>query len=178
MTNENESKPEVNNPLKDNQSIDLSGIMNIAGSLLENPKVLDTVSEVNNPLKDNQSIDLSGIMNIAGSLLENPEVLDTVSEVNNPLKDNQSIDLSGIMNIAGSLLKNPEVLNTVSDVMKLTNSVHDTSNKPEELQVNTILALQKQIAEMNQQIIDLQNQIKNNEELKDIIVKIIIKKRR
>jgi uncharacterized protein YlxW (UPF0749 family) len=93
-------------------------------------------------------------------------------EVDNPLKDNKSIDLNGIMNIAGSLLKNPEVLNTVSDVMKLTNSSHETTKKPEELQDNTIPALQKQIAEMNQQIIDLQNQIiKYNEELKELIVK-------
>ncbi|MEC1524834.1 hypothetical protein P9D43_22785 [Neobacillus niacini] len=93
-------------------------------------------------------------------------------EVKNPLTNNTAIDLSGIMNIAGSLLKNPEVLNTVSDVMKLTNSVHETSNKPEELQKNTISALQKQIAELNQQIIGLQEQIvKNNEELKELILK-------
>jgi hypothetical protein len=46
MANENESKPEVNNPLIDNKSIDLSGIMNIAGSLLKNPEVLNTVSDV------------------------------------------------------------------------------------------------------------------------------------
>ncbi|NYE04346.1 TolA-binding protein [Bacillus niacini] len=93
-------------------------------------------------------------------------------EIKNPLKDNKSIDLSGIMNIAGSLLKNPEVLNTVSDVMKLTNNGHETTKKPEELQDNTIPVLQKQIAEMNQQIIDLQNQIiKNNEELKELILK-------
>ncbi|MEH6991178.1 hypothetical protein V7075_00515 [Neobacillus drentensis] len=93
-------------------------------------------------------------------------------EVNNLLKDNNSIDLSGIMNIAGSLLKNPEVLNTVSDVMKLTNNGHEISKKPEELQGNTISALQKQITEMNEQITDLQNQIiKNNEELKELILK-------
>ncbi|MFS0777591.1 hypothetical protein ABC255_16515 [Neobacillus sp. 3P2-tot-E-2] len=95
-------------------------------------------------------------------------------EVNNPLTDIKSIDLSGIMNIAGSLLKNPEVLNTVSDVMKLTNIGHETTKKPEELQDNTISALQKQIAEMNQQIIDLQNQIiRNNEELKELILKLV-----
>jgi uncharacterized protein YlxW (UPF0749 family) len=94
------------------------------------------------------------------------------SEVTNPLIDNKSIDLSGIMNIAGSLLKNPEVLNTVSDVMKLTNNVHETTKKPEELQENTILVLQKQITEMNQQIISLQNQIsKYNEELRELILK-------
>jgi uncharacterized protein YlxW (UPF0749 family) len=94
------------------------------------------------------------------------------SEVTNPLIDNKSIDLSGIMNIAGSLLKNPEVMNTVSDVMKLTNNVHETTKKPEELHENTILVLQKQITEMNQQIIDLQNQIsKHNEELKELILK-------
>ena len=94
------------------------------------------------------------------------------SEVNNPLIDNKSIDLSGIMNIAGSLLKNPEVMNTVSDVMKLTNNVHETTKKPEELQENTILVLQKQITDMNQQIIDLQNQIsKYNEELRELILK-------
>lgn len=93
-------------------------------------------------------------------------------EVNNPLLDNKSIDLNGIMNIAGSLLKNPEVLNTFSDVMKLTNNGHETSKKPEELQGNTISALQKQITEMNEQITDLQNQIvKNNEELKELILK-------
>jgi uncharacterized coiled-coil protein SlyX len=46
MTNEKESKPEVNNLLKDNKSIDLNGIMNIAGSLLKNPEVLNTVSDV------------------------------------------------------------------------------------------------------------------------------------
>lgn len=93
-------------------------------------------------------------------------------EVHNPLQDNKSIDLNGIMNIAGSLLKNPELLNTVSDVMKLTNNGHEISKKPEELQGNTISALQKQITEMNEQIIDLQNQIiKNNEELKELIIK-------
>jgi uncharacterized protein YlxW (UPF0749 family) len=93
-------------------------------------------------------------------------------EVTNPLIDNKSIDLSGIMNIAGSLLKNPEVLNTVSDVMKLTNNGHETTKKPEELQENTLSALQKQVTEMNQQIIDLQNEIiKNNEELKELILK-------
>jgi uncharacterized protein YlxW (UPF0749 family) len=93
-------------------------------------------------------------------------------EVNNPLKDYKSIDLSGIMNIAGSLLNNPEILNTVSDVMKLTNNSHETSKKPEALQENTIPALQKQITEMNQQIIVLQNQIiKYNEELKELILK-------
>jgi peptidoglycan hydrolase CwlO-like protein len=93
-------------------------------------------------------------------------------EVTNPLLDNKSIDLSGIMNIAGSLLKNPEVLNTVSDVMKLTNNGHETTNKPEERQENTLSALQKQVTEMNQQIIDLQNEIiKNNEELKELILK-------
>jgi hypothetical protein len=95
-------------------------------------------------------------------------------EVNNPLNDNKSIDLSGIMNIAGSLLKNPELLNTVSDVMRLTNNGQEISKKPEEVQENTISALQKQIAEMNQQIIDLQNQIiKNNEELKELILKLV-----
>jgi septal ring factor EnvC (AmiA/AmiB activator) len=95
-------------------------------------------------------------------------------EVNNPLNDNKSIDLSGIMNIAGSLLKNPEVLNTVSDVMRLTNNGQEISKKPEEVQENTISALQKQIAEMNQQIIDLQNQIiRNNEELKELILKLV-----
>jgi septal ring factor EnvC (AmiA/AmiB activator) len=95
-------------------------------------------------------------------------------EVHNPLNDNKSIDLSGIMNIAGSLLKNPEVLNTVSDVMRLTNNGQEISKKPEEVQENTISALQKQIAEMNQQIIDLQNQIiKNNEELKELILKLV-----
>jgi TolA-binding protein len=95
-------------------------------------------------------------------------------EVNNPLKDNKSIDLSGIMNIAGSLLKNPQVLNTVSDVMRLTNNGQEISKKPEEVQENTISALQKQIAEMNQQLIDLQNQIiKNNEELKELILKLV-----
>jgi uncharacterized coiled-coil protein SlyX len=94
-------------------------------------------------------------------------------EINNPLIDNKSIDLSGIMNIAGSLLKNPEVLNTVSDVMKLTNNGHEISKKPEELQENTISALQKQITEMNEQIIDFQNQItKYNEELKELILKL------
>jgi uncharacterized protein YlxW (UPF0749 family) len=94
------------------------------------------------------------------------------SEVNNLLIDNKSIDLSGIMNIAGSLLKNPEVLNTVSDVMKLTNNVQETTKKPEELQENTILVLQKQITEMNQQIISLQNQIsKYNKELRELILK-------
>jgi peptidoglycan hydrolase CwlO-like protein len=93
-------------------------------------------------------------------------------EVNNPLKDNKTIDLNGIMNIAGSLFKNPEVLNTVSDVMKLTNTGHEISKKPEEVKENTISALQKQIAEMNEQIIELQNQIKkNNEELKLFILK-------
>jgi septal ring factor EnvC (AmiA/AmiB activator) len=95
-------------------------------------------------------------------------------EVNNPLNDNKSIDLSGIMNIAGSLLKNPELLNTVSDVMRLTNNGQEISKKPEEVQENTISALQKQIAEMNQQIIDLQNQIiRNNEELKELILKLV-----
>lgn len=94
------------------------------------------------------------------------------TEVNNSLKDNNSIDLSGFMNIAGSLLKNPEVLNTVSDVIKLTNNGHETTKKPEALQENTIPALQKQITEMNEQIIDLQNQImKYNEELKELILK-------
>lgn len=93
-------------------------------------------------------------------------------EVNNPLLDNKSIDLSGIMNIAGSLLKNPEVLNTVSDVMKLTTNGQEISKKPEELQENTISALQKQITEMNEQITALQNQIiKNNEELKEWMLK-------
>jgi hypothetical protein len=98
--------------------------------------------------------------------------LQRLSDDNNPLKDNKSIDLNGIMNIAGSLLNNPEILNTVSDVMKLTNNSHETSKKPEALQENTIPALQKQITEMNQQIIVLQNQIiKYNEELKELILK-------
>jgi TolA-binding protein len=100
--------------------------------------------------------------------------LQRLSDDNNPLKDNKSIDLNGIMNIAGSLLKNPEVLNTVSDVMRLTHNGQEISKKPEEVQENTISALQKQIAEMNQQIIDLQNQIiKNNEELKELILKLV-----
>ena len=56
MTNENESKPEVNNPLNDNKSIDLSGIMNIAGSLLKNPEVLNTVSDVMKLTKNGHEI--------------------------------------------------------------------------------------------------------------------------
>jgi uncharacterized coiled-coil DUF342 family protein len=60
-------------------------------------------------------------------------------------------------------------------VMKLTTNGHEISKKPEDLQENTISALQKQIAEMNQQIINLQNEIiKNNEELKELILKMTI----
>ncbi|MEH7377524.1 hypothetical protein, partial [Neobacillus drentensis] len=122
----------ANNLQKNQSSLDLGSLMQMATTLLKNDSLMNSVTQLSKK-KNNTTLPESKITEKLEKVTNDNSVQNTGNNV-----DKDSLDLNSIMQLATTLTKNESLLNSVTEHLNATLPVSKISEKQENVELTSL----------------------------------------